>query len=65
MEVARLPKEPKSSVSPAWVINAATWIVHGTTGTCLRTEHTALGISVSLIYNGGIIIVLLYVLCYF
>ena len=22
---------------------AATWIVHGTTGTCLRAEHTALG----------------------
>ena len=27
---------------------SATWIVHDTIGTCLRTEHTALGISVSL-----------------
>ena len=44
-------------ITAAWIINAATWIVHGTTGTCLRAEHTALGISVSLIYNGVIIIV--------
>ena len=46
VEVARLPKEPKSSVfeqylqyllqyyrrlDPAWVIHAATWIAHGNT----------------------------------
>ena len=26
-------------IAAAWVINAATGIVHGTTGTCLRAEH--------------------------
>ena len=27
------------------VRNAATWVVHGITGTCLRAEHTALAYS--------------------
>ena len=53
VEVARLPVTEGTQIigiAAAWVINAATWIVHGTTGTCMRTEHTALGISASLIY---------------
>ena len=53
------PRQPWTEIigiASAWIVDAASWIVHSTTSTCLRTEHTALGISVSLIYNGVIII---------
>ena len=43
-------------IAAAFGSSSATWIVHGTTGTCLRTKHTAFGITLA-IYNGGIIIV--------
>ena len=33
----------------ARIVNAASWIVHSTTSTCLRTEHTAEHINASLI----------------
>ena len=33
----------------ARIVNAASWVVHSTTSTCLRTEHTAEHINASLI----------------
>ena len=44
-------------ISAAWIIDAASWIVHVATSTSLRTEHTALGIGVGLIHNGVVVIV--------